>query len=261
MNMNYEDLLKWHRYYGNKNEDLVKSEGFEGVLENVVIAPWWEHSIFESLATKIEQVGRKTYNVFGDGFKFSFVEMKNIGAPSIIEEVLTLGLTKCKNLIFLGSAGAIEENINIGDIALPKASVSGVGANRYLNDNLQDDFGKIYCPNKEFYYKALQIISTLDLNVKIHEIKNFSVDSIFAQFPHIEYMKNLGCQTIEMETATLFKCAEIAGIKAIALFSISDNTIAHKSLISGRTDDDIKRKNHTKSVLLPLAVTEILKII
>ena len=38
-----------------------KRKGYDNILENVVIAPWWSHSMFESENTKIEQKEKINY--------------------------------------------------------------------------------------------------------------------------------------------------------------------------------------------------------
>lgn len=52
-----------------------------------------------------------------------------------MDYILSLGVTKCKNLVFLGSSGSLDENIKISDIVVPKYSICGDGASRYLNKN------------------------------------------------------------------------------------------------------------------------------
>ena len=44
--MKYDDLLKSHLKYGTTSEDIIKRKGYENIMENVVIAPWWNHDIF-----------------------------------------------------------------------------------------------------------------------------------------------------------------------------------------------------------------------
>ena len=89
---------------------------------------------------------------------------------------------------------------------------------------------------------------------------NYSVDTIFAQFAHIDHFKELDVATIELETATLFKCAEFVNIKASALFCISDNTIVNKSLYSGRNPLDKEKKNNTRKNIIPRIINEVFKI-
>lgn len=40
--MNYNDLLKAHLKYGTTKEDIITKKEYEKILENVVIAPWWD---------------------------------------------------------------------------------------------------------------------------------------------------------------------------------------------------------------------------
>ena len=148
--MKYEDILKSHLKYGSTKEDIVKRNEYENILESVVIAPWWDHNIFENSNVKIDKVNDKIYNIYGENLEFSFIELKLVGSPVMLDQALSLGTTKCKNILFIGSVGALDENINLGDIVIPEYSICGEGASRYLNDNLKDEFGKKEYPSKEF---------------------------------------------------------------------------------------------------------------
>lgn len=255
--MEYSKILDYMAVYGSNKEDIIKRRGYEEILECVVIAPWWEHTIFDDFSTSIKQVGDKVYNVFTEACSFSFIEIKGIGASALIEEVLALGVTKCKKIIFIGSAGAIDESINIGDLVIPKLSINGVGATRYLNENLCDDFEEKYYSSEKLNAKLVSVIEALGHNVKI--VENYSVDTIIAQFPHIEHIVNLNAKTIEMETSALFKCANIMGIDACALFVISDNSVKNKSLYSGRSEEDSKRRKMVRKEVVPVIINEVFK--
>ena len=124
--MEYKDLLDAHLRYGTKKEDIVKRYSLEQVLENVVVAPWWSHEMFENLGFEVEQVSDKIYNFKSDNLSFSFAELKGIGAPYVMDFVLGLGVTKCKNIVFVGSAGALDKEMKIGDIVIPEYSICGV---------------------------------------------------------------------------------------------------------------------------------------
>ena len=74
--------------------------------------------------------------------------------------ILSLGVTKCKNIVFLGSAGSLDESIKIGEIVIPKYSICGDGASRYLNINLEDEFFNIIYD--EELYDILEDIAEKD---------------------------------------------------------------------------------------------------
>lgn len=255
--MKYDDLLNGHFRYGTKKEDIIKRKGYENILENVVIAPWWSHEIFLKFNVKVEQVSKKVFNIYGDNFEFSYIELKSIGAPVILDDVLSLGVTGVKNIIFLGSVGSLDENIKIGDIVIPDSSICGDGASRYLNKNLEDTFGEKVYPNKDMFDKICNIVDSM--NIKYHNVTNFSIDTVFAQFCHIDKIKELGCKSIEMETACLFKTCELIGIKCVSLLCVSDNTIVNKSLYSGRSEEENTYRHKVREKLIPKIVVEMYK--
>ncbi|MBP3255853.1 MAG: phosphorylase [Clostridia bacterium] len=255
--MEYKDLLKAHLKFGTTKEDIIKRKGYEKILENVVIAPCWKHDIFAKCGFEVEQVGEKVFNFYSNQISFSYIELNRIGAPAITDYILALGVTKCRNLIFLGSVGSLDENIKIGDLIVPKYSVCGDGASRYLNDNLEDEIFKKEYPSKEITDNLIEVFK--EENIGYHYVPNFSVDSIFAQFYFIDKIVELGCKTIEMETANLFKCNQLININVTALFCVSDNTVLNKSLYSGRTEAEDEYRHKVRYEVVPKVVVKLFK--
>ncbi len=253
--MNYNDLLESHLKYGTNKEDIKIHKGYNNILENVVIAPWWSHEMFKNF--KIEQISERIYNIYKDDISFSFIELKQIGAPVIIDYVLALGVTKCKNLLFLGSVGSLDENINIGEIVVPEYSICADGSSRYLNPNLEDELLKKEYPSNDYTNKLLNVLDAN--NIKYHYVPNVSVDSIFMQFYHLDKFLKEGAKVVEMETAALFKCNEVLNINVTALFCVSDSTIRSKSLYSGRTEEERFRSRKTRHEIIPNIVIELFK--
>ena len=253
----YDDLLCSHLKYGTTSEDIIARMGYEKVFENVVIAPCWSHDIFDDLGFEIKQVSEKVFNFYGPELSFSYIELKGIGSPSIIDFILSLGVTQCKNLIFLGSAGSLDENIKIGDIVIPKYSICGDGASRYLNKNLEDEFLREEYPTETITNELINVLK--QKNIKYHYVPNFSIDAIFAQFYHVDKILKLGAKTIEMETANLFKCCDMMDINVTALFCISDNTVLNKSLYSGRTDEENDYRHKVRYEIVPKIVIDLFK--
>lgn len=253
--MKYNDLLNSHLKYGTTKEDIAIHKGVESILENVIIAPLWGHEMFENYDLKMEKINDKVYNFYGNDISFSYVEIKNIGASAVMDYVLALGVTKCKNIVFLGSTGSLDENIKIGDIVIPEYSICGDGASRYLNENLEDEFLKKEYPTKKLTNELIDILQ--DKEIKYHYVPNFSVDNIFAQFFHINKILELGAKTIEMETANLFKCGEIMNINVTALFCVSDNTIIKKSVYSGRTQEENQYRHNVRYEIIPKIIIDL----
>lgn len=255
--MEYKDLLNSHLKYGTTSEDIIRDKGLEKILENVVIAPWWKHDMFNGINYEIEKLNDKVYNFYSEDLSFSYIEIRSIGAPAVMDFILALGVTKCKNLIFVGSAGSLDKNIKIGDIVIPQYSICGDGASRYLNPNFEDEFLKKEYPSKEMTDDLIEILESK--KIKYYHVPNFSVDNIFVQFYHIDKILEFGSKTIEMETANLFKCCEIMNMNVTALFCISDNTILNRSLYSGRTDEDNEYRHKVRFEVLPNIITDLFK--
>ena len=255
--MTYEELVNAHLKYGTTKENIKDTKGYAEILENVVIAPWWSHDIFEDFGFEVVQTSEKVFNFYSDELSFSYIELKRIGAPSVMDFILSLGVTKCSNLIFLGSAGSLDEKINIGDIVVPKYSICGDGASRYLNKNLEDEFLKNKYPSEEFTKKLIDVLNKKKL--RYHYVPNYSIDTVFAQFYHIDKILELGAKTIEMETAVLFKCNELLKINVTALFCISDNTLQNKSLYSGRTEEENNYRHKVRYEIIPNIIIDLFK--
>lgn len=255
--MNYQDILNSHLKYGTNKNDIIKNRGYENILENVVIAPWWSYEMFNGKFDKIDMINDKVYNIYGKDFSFSFIELKKIGAPGIMDYILSLGLTDCKNLIFLGSAGSLDSNINIGDIVIPKYSICGDGASRYLNNKFKDEFGLKEYPSENITNKLIRILDLKKINY--YNVPNFSTDSLFLEFIHLDEIINMGAKTIEMETSILFKCNTVLNINMTAIFCISDNIVNKKSLYSGRGKEEHDYRHKVRKEIISDVIVDLFR--
>lgn len=247
---------------GNEKYGITKAEICKSILncdkekikETVIIAPWWEPSYYDNVSYKqIVDGSTKVWDFKIDNKVCTYIKT-GIGSSVCTEAILALGCTQCKKIIFVGSVGALHKNINIGDIAIPKSSVCGDGVSRYLELDLKNDcFGERYYPDKALYEDEINITDKIcnKNEVKWHVVDNFSVDTIFAQFAHLDTIVSMNCNTIEMETAAAFKAADICNIPICAIFSVSDNSVLKKSLYSGRTEKDQIYRKYVRSTIIP----------
>jgi len=260
--MDYNELIAGMKRFGSTEEDIcLHGLGVtpERVRENVVVAPWWEPDTLPALG-EARLLGHfadmKLWDVTGGGADLTYIKT-GIGAPCFLEGLLPLGVTPCKRVVFIGSVGALNPGIGIGDIVIPEYSVCGDGASRYLSpDFARDVFGEKAYPDAALFEKAKAETARIcaETGVKWHVGRNFSIDTIFAQFAHIDAIMGMSCNVIEMETAAAFRAASIMGIPLVALFNVSDNTIANKSLVSGRTAEEEEYRRFTRRELFPRIV-------
>lgn len=261
--MDYKYLIEGMKKYGSTEEDIcLHGIGIlpNQVNENVVIAPWWEPPVLQKLGeaeylSESDFSAIKVWNVKSKDLTITYIKT-GIGAPVLMDALLSLGVTQCKRVVFIGSVGSLDEKIGIGDIVVPEYSICGDGASRYIaTESLKssDIFGDKAYPDEDLfnalYHNTKQVCNAN--NVRFHKGKAFSIDTIFAQFSHIDEIVGMGCNVIEMETAAAFRAARIANISLAALFSVSDNTVTNKSLICGRTEEEMKYRRFTRREVFP----------
>ncbi|MFR0778025.1 MAG: hypothetical protein ACLSH8_00300 [Zhenhengia sp.] len=203
----------------------------------------------------------KVWDITTEENKITYIKT-GIGAPVLMDVLLTLGVTKCRKVIFIGSVGSLDEKIGIGDIVIPEFSICGDGASRYIASdtlNNQDCWGESVYPDLNLLDEVKNITKNIceENNIKWHLGRNFSIDTIFAQFAHIDTILKLNCNVIEMETAAAFRAAKIANISIAAIFSVSDNAIINKSLVSGRTEEEIVYRKFVRKNIFPQIILKL----
>mgnify|MGYP005784559801 FL=1 len=268
MNEIYKKLLNGHQRFGT-SINMVSSHKLKCdislIKENVVLAPTMTYEFWKDFNAEITPIYSKYHSISNikiQDIEFTFITT-GVGASNLVDIVLALGVTSCKNIIFIGSVGSLEKDINIGDIVIPEFSICGDGVCKYLTGKpLKDSntYGQKYFPNKTLYdltVNATNKICKVE-NITWHVAKNFSVDTIFAQFAYIDEIKDLGSNVIEMETSALFRASEICGIRSCAIFCVSDNTVNNKSLYSGRSSLDKEKKGYSRYVVTPKIVLNLL---
>lgn len=248
--------------YGDSSK-LVDRLGIteEEITELVVLAPWWHpNKLYNNYDCKIEllsdefpDVHRITYN------NKSFLHIRSyVGATNVGETTLLLSFTKCKRIIFVGSVGSISNDVNIGDLIIPSTSVSGEAFSSYMYETInKESLHKEYHPTRELYETTTNYLN--DENIDYKDIKVYSVDTIAGQFAHIDEILGLGCKAIEMETSALFSACLVAEKECVALLAVSDNTVQKKSLISGRTDEDMRKYHHMRYEVIPKIIFNLLE--
>jgi len=266
-NMAYKYFLDGIKKYGVSEQDICKIQfgcDINKISKNVVIAPWWEPTLFSSKWSNIKEVsnGRnKVWNIHTKNSIFTYIKT-GIGSPLIGDDSLALGVTNCENIIFIGSVGALSLDMRIGDIVVPKWSICGDGTSRYLtNISLKENdcFGEKAYPNNSFGQNIFNQVNNIcsSNNVNHHIGKIYSTDSIFTQFAHLDEILEFDCNAIEMETAVFFKAMKICGINAGAILQVSDNTPAQKSLYCGRSKEDQEYRKKVRRYIFPLLIEKV----
>jgi len=203
------------------------------------------------------------YEMVFQGKPLSFVR-SGVGAPQAGDAVLALSCTPCKRILFAGSVGGLRPDMLVGDLMMPEFSYAGDGFCRYLQPGspTKDCFLERNTPDERLSAALSRATNPLahQAGVTVHTGPVFSIDTILAQFSILDEIANqLGCIGIEMETAAVFKAARLAGMRAAALFSVSDVPVKNQTLFAGRLQEEKDHRQEIRSKVLAKALLDCLQ--
>ena len=168
-------------------------------------------------------------NMFGytgtyKGKKIS-VMGSGMGMPSIgIYSYELLNFYGVKNIIRIGSCGAIQEDVKIRDIII------GMSASTTSNYASQYNLPGTFAPTASWplMRKALDIAESKAIPVKVGNI--LSTDIFYDDEPDVwKKWARMGVLAIEMEAAALYMNAARAGANAICILTVSDSLVSHEA--------------------------------
>ncbi len=164
--------------------------------------------------------GMLGYTGFYKGKRVSMLGT-GIGVPSTAIYVHELATNyNVKNIIRVGTMGAMQPDLAIGDLVLAMSASSDSNANRLLFGGL--DFAPT--ANFELLEKAVQSVKNHQFTTKVGSV--FSTDTFYGNDKNrwqkwIEH----GILGVEMETSVVYTMAAKFNIKALSILSVSDNII------------------------------------
>ena len=168
--------------------------------------------------------GVQGYTGFYRGKRVS-VMASGMGCPSIgIYSYELFNFYGVKNIIRVGSAGAISPKLKLKDIV--------VAMSAYTDSGYISSFGfrgnVAPCCSYELLAKAMENAKELPCNVVCGPI--FSSDAFYSDVSQTETLSKLGVLAVEMEAAALYMNAARAGKNALVICSISDSLVTGEEL-------------------------------
>lgn len=171
-------------------------------------------------------------NMFGytgtyNGKKIS-VMGTGMGVPSIgIYSYELIHFYGVKNLIRIGSCGALQETLKLYDIVI------GMGASTNSNFASQYNLPGTFAPTAswELIAKAVSIAADKDIRVTVGNI--LSSDIFYDDNPDSwKSWAKMGVLAVEMEAAALYMNAARAGVNALCILTVSDSLVTHEQTTS-----------------------------
>ena len=178
------------------------------------------------------------------------VMASGMGIPSIgIYSFELFNAYNVDNIIRVGSAGALMENIKLKDI------VVGMGASTNSNYAIQFGLPGTIAPiaSYDLIKKTDKCATEMKIIDKVKFGNIFSSDTFYSDVhPDTKWAK-MGCLAVEMEAAGLYLNAARAGKNALSICTISDQLVTNEHLTS---DDRLKGFNEMIELALEVAISE-----
>ncbi|MBW5467094.1 purine-nucleoside phosphorylase [Brevibacillus formosus] len=149
------------------------------------------------------------------------VQGTGMGVPSIsiyVNELMqSYGV---KNLIRVGTCGAIQEDIKVRDVIIAMSASSDSQTNRLLFN--QVDFAPT--ANFDLLHKAYQVATERNLSVKVGNI--FTSDSFYREnFDLYKKLASYQVLAVEMESSALYTLAAKYKRNALSILTVSDHIL------------------------------------
>lgn len=149
--------------------------------------------------------------------KIVSVMASGMGIPSIgIYSYELFNFYNVENIIRIGSAGAISDEVNLRDIVI------GQGACTNSNYASQFNLPGTYAPiaSYKLLKQAVDFAQDAGVNYKVGNL--FSSDTFYDDAASLSDWRKMGVLAVEMESAALYMNAARAGKKALCICTISD---------------------------------------
>ncbi len=147
------------------------------------------------------------------------VQGSGMGIPSIgIYSYELIHFYKVKNLIRVGSAGAISKDLNLYDVVI------GMGACTDSNYASQYNLPGTFAPiaSYELMQKAIEVAKEQGTKVRVGNVLSNDVFYSDAGVENLLKWQKMGVLCVEMEAAALYMNAARAGVNALSILTISD---------------------------------------
>ncbi len=154
------------------------------------------------------------------------VMASGMGMPSMgIYSYELFNFFEVENIMRIGSAGALREDINVRDIVL------GLGACTNSNYQSQYNLPGTFSPIADYDLLKTAEIECQKLGVKTHVGNLLSSDTFYNDDNTVnEKWAKMGVLAVEMEAAALYMNAARCTKKALAICTVSDNIVTGEAL-------------------------------
>ncbi len=130
-----------------------------------------------------------------------------------------------KTLIRIGSAGAMQQHVNIRDVVIAMTASTMSTPSRGFFREMQ------FAPSADYGLLEKAVAAGRAKGTAIHVGGIYSADVFYDERPDLnEILTRHGVLCVEMEAAELYTVAARHGARALAVLTISDHLLRHEAL-------------------------------
>jgi purine-nucleoside phosphorylase len=187
-------------------------------------AKYIAEAMLEDAVCYNEVRGMLGYTGFYDGKRVS-VMGSGMGIPTLsiyVHELVTE--YNVKTLIRVGTCGAFQPYLKIGDIVLPMSSSTNSHINRLRFEGMD------YAPTASFHLLLKAYETAKELGARVYVGGMFASDTFYQDDP--EWWKKwaaYGALVVEMETSGLYTLAAKFNVDALSVLTVSDSLVTGES--------------------------------
>jgi len=187
----------------------------------------------------------KVLNGTYKGVKLSVIAT-GIGSPATAIYLETLARTRTKIVLRVGSAGGLQENIELDDLVIPYVAIRDEGTTlsyappKYpaVADFKMAEIAKKVCEELSYTHHIGLVVTT---DAIFRENKNF-----------INKWNRLGVLAVDMETAALYVVGARKGLRVLSILSISDSPFKHVPFYDVAAHDERKHPGFQNALKVAL---------
>ena len=156
------------------------------------------------------------------------VQGTGMGIPSISIYIHELIDTyKVRNLIRIGTCGALQPELKLMDVILAQAASTDSHINRLRFNGM--DFAPV--ASFDLLHKAYTLARSKGIEPKVGN--TLSGDTFYADDPNVwKLWSDFGVLAVEMETAALYTLAAKFHVNALAILTVTDSLVSHEAISS-----------------------------
>ncbi len=249
-------------YYSlvNKKEILKEEFGVEELTKRVIVCPieWnkvlpddWIDRLskkykVQTIKSADSHLSKMENNYRIKNTLFLFI---NRGIAEAADRFYVLAKNpKVKEVIFLGSAASLVDDLDTGDINIPRFAIPWedisseyVNVFEFLpvgNENLIDELTKRTKKYAQVY------------GLKVKNSNNATVELFYGEtIELLNFFKQMNVSTIDMELSALYRLAAAFGKKAAGILEVSDRPLHKEEFFSKKHKSKKYRRDESKEVL------------